>query len=33
MNKIIGTHDGSFHLDEVMGCVMLCNYVEEFKDF
>ena len=29
--KIIGTHSGAFHADEVLACVML-RYTNEFKD-
>ena len=28
----IGTHDGRFHCDEVLACVMLRNYTEKFKN-
>ena len=28
----IGTHNGFFHCDEVMSCVMLTRYTKEFKD-
>lgn len=28
MKKLtIGTHSGQFHLDEVLGCVLLRNYI------
>jgi len=30
--KTVGTHSGSFHMDEVLGCVMLTKYTQEFKD-
>ena len=30
--KSIGTHSGTFHADEVLGCVMLTKYTEEFKN-
>ena len=30
--KIIGTHNGIFHSDEVLACAMLKNYVPEFQD-
>lgn len=29
--KVIGTHDGSFHCDEVLACAML-RLIPEFKD-
>ena len=31
-SKIIGTHSGAFHIDEVLACTMLRNYTKEFKD-
>jgi len=30
--KIIGTHNGSFHCDEVLACFMLSNHTEEFRN-
>jgi len=30
-SKVIGTHSGAFHADEILACVML-KYTEEFKD-
>lgn len=30
--KSIGTHDGAFHADEVLGCTMLSKYTEQFKN-
>lgn len=27
----VGTHDGSFHCDEVLACAMLTHYVTKFK--
>jgi uncharacterized UPF0160 family protein len=30
--KKIGTHSGSFHVDEVLGCTMLTKYTKEYKD-
>lgn len=30
--KMIGTHNGCFHTDEVMACTMLTKYTSEFKD-
>ena len=30
--KTVGTHSGSFHMDEVLGCVMLTKYTQEFKN-
>jgi len=30
--KTVGTHSGSFHMDEVLGCTMLTKYTNEFKD-
>lgn len=30
--KKIGTHSGTFHCDEVTGCMLLQNYTNEFKD-
>lgn len=30
--KTIGTHSGTFHADEVIGCVMLTKYTKEFKN-
>jgi len=30
--KRIGTHSGTFHCDEVTGCMLLKNYTSEFKD-
>ena len=31
-SKTIGTHDGTFHADEVLGCAMLTNYTTEYKN-
>lgn len=30
--KNIGTHSGTFHMDEVLGSVLLTKYTKEFKD-
>jgi len=30
--KTVGTHSGSFHMDEVLGCVMLTKYTKEFQN-
>ena len=30
--KSIGTHDGKFHTDEVLGCYMLRYHTQEFKN-
>lgn len=32
IQKTIGTHSGSFHMDEVLGITMLTKYTQEFKD-
>ena len=31
MELKIGTHDGRFHCDEVLACMMLRKYTEKFK--
>jgi uncharacterized UPF0160 family protein len=30
--KTIGTHDGVFHADDAMGCMLLKNYTNDFKN-
>jgi uncharacterized UPF0160 family protein len=29
--KVIGTHDGNFHLDEVMACALLLQHIPHYK--
>jgi uncharacterized UPF0160 family protein len=30
--KKIGTHNGTFHADEVLACLMLTKYTKEFEN-
>lgn len=30
--KKVGTHNGTFHCDEVMGCMLLTNYTNDYKN-
>jgi uncharacterized UPF0160 family protein len=32
LRKVIGTHSGTFHCDEVLACLLLSKYTSNFKD-